>query len=380
MGAVGLLRRGRMQAGRRPLSPVDVLRGVGRVLARSDVPCDPLEDSSAGPQAPQEFLPESLRGTFLFGAPRYAARLNRPLPCGMTPLVRQPDRSRSARFPTRCFLARSAKWSARSMNRRARSPCGLSSPSRSSVPAGHVPTARIQGTHDHESRRLLAIPWAAVQQVDDHWPAFVRLDGVFELRRGHTGDRAGNLVEILTGLQAGEQVREPRVEPNDAPVVAREHARRDPSPAKPMRPVTLSWWAPLCQAPNTSAQEPALRASTMCANISGSNCLTDFPFENRSRQRPWTPELVRDASRTPPPLEPLSAPESDDLGGGDVYPLSHPCSAHADSRLPTCPHVQSHVPNRGSGRLRVTAAWRPLMQLLIPLALGLVFLGGIGLL
>ena len=36
--------------------------------------------------------------------------------------------------------------------------------------------------------------------------------------------------------------------------------------------------------------------------------------------------------------------------------------------------------NRGSGRLRVTAVWRPVMQLLIPLALGLVFLSGIGLL
>ena len=47
------------------------------------LPRDPLEDSSAGPQAPQEFLPESLRGTFLFGAPRYAARLNRPVDPGL---------------------------------------------------------------------------------------------------------------------------------------------------------------------------------------------------------------------------------------------------------------------------------------------------------
>ncbi len=42
----------------------------------------------------------------------------------------------------------------------------------------------------------------------------------------------------------------------------------------------------------------------MCAaNISGSSCLTDFPFANRFHQRLRTPELVRDA-RTHP-LEPL---------------------------------------------------------------------------
>ena len=72
---------------------------------------------------------------------------------------------------------------------------------------GMFATARIQGTHDHEPRRLLAIPWAAVQQVDDHRAVFVRLDeGVFELRPVHTGERAGDLVEILNGLQAGDQV------------------------------------------------------------------------------------------------------------------------------------------------------------------------------
>ena len=72
---------------------------------------------------------------------------------------------------------------------------------------GMFATARIQDTHDHEPRRLLAIPWAAVQQVDDHRAVFVRVDeGVFELRRVHTGERAGDLVEILNGLIAGEEV------------------------------------------------------------------------------------------------------------------------------------------------------------------------------
>jgi cobalt-zinc-cadmium efflux system membrane fusion protein len=72
---------------------------------------------------------------------------------------------------------------------------------------GMFATARIQGTHDHEPRRLLAIPWPAVQQIDDHRAVFVRLAaGVFELRRVHTGERAGDLVEILNGLSAGDEV------------------------------------------------------------------------------------------------------------------------------------------------------------------------------
>jgi cobalt-zinc-cadmium efflux system membrane fusion protein len=72
---------------------------------------------------------------------------------------------------------------------------------------GMFATARIQGTHDHDARRLLAMPWTAVQDIDEHRTAFVRIDeGVFELRRIHTGERAGELVEVLNGLEAGEQV------------------------------------------------------------------------------------------------------------------------------------------------------------------------------
>jgi cobalt-zinc-cadmium efflux system membrane fusion protein len=72
---------------------------------------------------------------------------------------------------------------------------------------GMFATARIQGTHDHDARRLLAMPWTAVQDIDEHRTAFVRInEGVFELRRIHTGERAGELVEVLNGLEAGEQV------------------------------------------------------------------------------------------------------------------------------------------------------------------------------
>ena len=36
---------------------------------------------------------------------------------------------------------------------------------------------------------------------------FVRLDeGLFELRRVHTGERAGDFIEVLNGLTAGEEV------------------------------------------------------------------------------------------------------------------------------------------------------------------------------
>lgn len=72
---------------------------------------------------------------------------------------------------------------------------------------GMFATTRIQGTHEHEPRRMLAIPWSAVQVVDDHRAVFVRKsDGEFELRSVHTGERAGDDVEILNGLSAGDEV------------------------------------------------------------------------------------------------------------------------------------------------------------------------------
>jgi len=72
---------------------------------------------------------------------------------------------------------------------------------------GMFATARIQATHAHEARRLLAIPWSAVQEVDGHQAVFVRVgEGEFELRTVHTAERAGELVEILTGLEPGDEV------------------------------------------------------------------------------------------------------------------------------------------------------------------------------
>jgi cobalt-zinc-cadmium efflux system membrane fusion protein len=54
---------------------------------------------------------------------------------------------------------------------------------------------------------MLAIPWSAVQEVDGHQGVFVRIDeGVYVLRRVHTGERAGDYVEILNGLSIGDEV------------------------------------------------------------------------------------------------------------------------------------------------------------------------------
>ena len=72
---------------------------------------------------------------------------------------------------------------------------------------GMFATARIQSAHDHVAARTLAIPAAAIQTIDDHPGVFVRLaEGVFELRRVHTGERAGEWVEILNGIAAGDEV------------------------------------------------------------------------------------------------------------------------------------------------------------------------------
>ena len=51
----------------------------------------------------------------------------------------------------------------------------LQNPDRRLKP-GMFAAARIEGTHAHEPRRLLAIPAAAIQEVDDHYSVFVRLD------------------------------------------------------------------------------------------------------------------------------------------------------------------------------------------------------------
>ena len=72
---------------------------------------------------------------------------------------------------------------------------------------GMFASARIQGTHAHEPRELLTIPWSAVQEIDGHHIVFVRAgDGVFEPTRVHTGEQAGGFVEVLSGLRIGDEV------------------------------------------------------------------------------------------------------------------------------------------------------------------------------
>ena len=72
---------------------------------------------------------------------------------------------------------------------------------------GMFATARIQGTLSRESRKLVAIPWAAVQEIDGRRTVFVRAgEGTFEVRRVLTAERVGDFVEILTGLEEGDEV------------------------------------------------------------------------------------------------------------------------------------------------------------------------------
>lgn len=72
---------------------------------------------------------------------------------------------------------------------------------------GMFATARIIGTRANEPRRMLVVPWAAVQDVDGHPSVFVREgERVFELRKIHTGERSGDEVEVLNGVHPGEEV------------------------------------------------------------------------------------------------------------------------------------------------------------------------------
>lgn len=72
---------------------------------------------------------------------------------------------------------------------------------------GMFATARIVGTRAKAARRMLSVPWAAVQEIDGHPSVFVRAgERAFELRRVHTGERAGDLVEILNGVKSGDVV------------------------------------------------------------------------------------------------------------------------------------------------------------------------------
>jgi cobalt-zinc-cadmium efflux system membrane fusion protein len=66
--------------------------------------------------------------------------------------------------------------------------------------------ARI-GIPTIERKEVLTVPEAAIQRVDGRPLLFVRLDDTkFERRFVETGLTAGGLIEIRSGLKAGEQV------------------------------------------------------------------------------------------------------------------------------------------------------------------------------
>lgn len=72
---------------------------------------------------------------------------------------------------------------------------------------GMFATARIQGTLPGEPRSLVVVPWAAVQEINGNPTVFLRAgEGTFEVRRVLTGRRAGDFVEIVTGLDEGDEV------------------------------------------------------------------------------------------------------------------------------------------------------------------------------
>ena len=72
---------------------------------------------------------------------------------------------------------------------------------------GMFATAFVEGAHGHEEKATLAMPHAALQEIDGHLGAFVRVDERrFAFRRVHIGEQAGEEVEILNGLVAGEVV------------------------------------------------------------------------------------------------------------------------------------------------------------------------------
>lgn len=72
---------------------------------------------------------------------------------------------------------------------------------------GMFATVRIQGTLPGEPRNLVVVPWAAVQEINGRPTVFLRAgEGTFEVRTVLTARRAGDFVEILTGLEEGDEV------------------------------------------------------------------------------------------------------------------------------------------------------------------------------
>jgi cobalt-zinc-cadmium efflux system membrane fusion protein len=55
--------------------------------------------------------------------------------------------------------------------------------------------------------RLLSVPLASLQRLDDGWVVFVpRATGVFAVRRVGRGRDLGGEVELVSGVRAGESV------------------------------------------------------------------------------------------------------------------------------------------------------------------------------
>lgn len=72
---------------------------------------------------------------------------------------------------------------------------------------GMFATAHIHGAGSPESAPVLAIPRAAVQEVEGQAVVFLPTGGgAFEVRNVGTGQTGGDYVEVMSGLQPGERV------------------------------------------------------------------------------------------------------------------------------------------------------------------------------
>ena len=72
---------------------------------------------------------------------------------------------------------------------------------------GMFATARVRGVLEGRATRALAVPAAAVQEIDGQPVVFVHpAERSFEIRSIAAGERVGDLVEVRSGLSSGEEV------------------------------------------------------------------------------------------------------------------------------------------------------------------------------